>query len=140
PAQLERLRADPTLMPGAVREMLRFDSPVQLIDRYVADDTEIGGIRLKRGDVVTAVVGSGNHDSARFPDGDAFDITRNAEGHLAFGDGIHRCLGAPLADLVAPVAFRAMLDQLPGLRLAGTPQWRSDPFLRSPSSLPIAYG
>ncbi len=140
PDQLALLRAKPELMQRAVTEMLRFDAPVQLIDRYVTAETEIGGVKLKPGDVVTAVTGSANHDSSVFPDGDRFDITRDETTHQSFGAGIHRCLGAPLAERVAPVAFQALLEQLPGLRLAGTPQWRTDPFLRSPSNLPITFG
>lgn len=140
PDQLALLRAQPDLMTRAVTEMLRFDAPVQLINRYVAADTEIGGVKLKPGDVVTAVTGSANHDSSVYPDGDRFDITRTETTHQSFGAGIHRCLGAPLAEQVTPVAFRVLLDQLPKLRLAGTPQWRTDPFLRAPSNLPIAYG
>jgi cytochrome P450 len=140
PDQLALLRRTPSLMPQAVTEMLRFDGPVQLINRYVAAATEIGGVQLKPGDVVTAVTGSANHDSSVFPDGDRFDITRTENAHQSFGAGIHYCLGAPLAERVAPVAFQVLLDQLPNLRLAGTPQWRTDPFLRAPSNLPIAYG
>ncbi len=114
----------------------------QLIDRYATEDVEICGRTLHRGDKVTAVTGSGNHDAAAFPDPERFDITRpdTATRGLSFGSGIHYCLGAPLAEQVSPVAFQVLLDELPGLALAGTPQWYTDPFLRAVSNLPVAFG
>ena len=141
PDQLELLRTKPELGTSAFWEMMRYDGPVQLIDRYVAADTTIAGKALRRGDKVTAVTGSGNHDPAAFPDPERFDITRpdTATKGLSFGSGIHYCLGAPLAEQVSPVAFQVLLDELPGLALAGTPQWYTDPFLRAVSNLPIEF-
>lgn len=141
PDQLALLQKHPELAPQAFWEMMRFDGPVQLIDRYVAADTELCGRTVHRGDKVTAVTGSGNHDPAAFDDPERFDILRQGvqEKNLSFGSGIHYCLGAPLAQQVSPVAFQVLLDELPGLTLAGTPQWYTDPFLRAVSNLPIAF-
>ena len=140
PEQMALLKAKPELGRSAFWEMMRYDGPVQVIDRYVTADTEIGGKSFHKGDIVTAVTGSANHDPSAFPDPDRFDITRDARKGLSFGAGIHYCLGAPLAEIVSPVAFQVLLEELPGLKLAGTAQWRTDPYLRAPVSVPIAYG
>ncbi|MBF7729779.1 cytochrome P450 [Pseudomonas sp. N040] len=141
PAQLALLRDHPELMDNAIEELLRYDAPAQLADRYCAQATEIAGVQLQAGDQVTAVLGSANRDPQVFGDADTLDIRRtNAAAHLGFGDGIHHCLGAPLVRRVAPVAFRALLQRLPALRLAGLPQWQTDPYLRSVVNLPVAIG
>ncbi len=140
PAQLALLRSKPELISGAIEEMLRFDAPAQLADRFVAEDTEIGGIKLKKGDQVTAVLGSANRDPEAFANPDTFDITRDTKRHVGFGDGIHYCLGAPLVRKIAPVAFKLLLDELPSMSLEGIPQWQTDPYLRSVVNLPLAIG
>jgi cytochrome P450 len=140
--QVAALRADrDTLMGDAIQEMLRFESPLQVIDRYAAHDTNIGDTPVARGQRVTAVVGAGNRDADHFgADAGTFRIDRaNARDHLAFGDGIHRCIGAPLAQLVAPVAMSALLD-LDGLRIVGLPQWQTDPYIRGMINLPLRVG
>ena len=136
----QALKQSPELVPQAIEEMLRFDAPAQLVDRYAATDMELGGVSLKAGDAVTAVLGSANHDPAAFPNPDVFDIRRNPNGHYGFGGGIHYCLGAPLARLVAPIAMRALIDAFSCPTLAGTPQWATDPYLRAPASVPLAIG
>jgi cytochrome P450 len=138
--QLQLLDQEPERMDAAVQEMLRIDAPVQLIDRYVTTDVKLGDVSLIRGDKVTAVIGSANHDESVFVDPDKFDICRQPRTHFGFGMGIHRCLGAPLAEHVTPAAFRVLLAQLPNLRLAGTVVWQADPFLRAPSTVPISFG
>jgi unspecific monooxygenase len=143
--QVELLRKKPELLMNAINEMLRFDAPAQLVDRYVAKQrVTIGGRELSAGDQVTVVLGSANHDESVFPDAETFDITRTFDPkwpHLGFGWGIHRCIGAPLVmGHTAPVAFTLLLDELPSFRLAGTPQWQTDPYLRSVSNLPLAIG
>lgn len=141
PGSLEELRDtadDPEVMQKALWEMLRYDGPVQLIDRYAAEETELGGVRMPKGQKVTVVVGSANWDETVFAKPASFDISRNAEKMLSFGDGIHRCLGEPLFKLVAPVAFKALLNLRPAFRLAGQPQWQTDPYLRAVSNLPLA--
>ena len=151
---IDVLRSRRELMPSAVEEMLRFDSPFQLTDRYVVNsDVMLGGVQLHVGDQVGVVIGSANRDETVFPDADVFDITRYASAeaggggtkpraapHLAFGGGIHTCYGGPLVDLIAPAAFTTLLEQLPTIRLSGTPQWKADPYLRSPSSVPLEIG
>ena len=143
--QLDLLRSQPSLLMNAINEMLRFDAPAQLVDRYVAKQTvKLGGKTLIAGDPVTVVLGSANHDPEAFPNPDTFDITRTFESkwpHLGFGWGIHRCIGAPLVmGHTAPVAFQMLLQELPEIKLDGTPQWQTDPYLRSVSNLPLAIG
>lgn len=141
PSQLALLRSKPALMSGAIEEMLRYDAPAQLADRFCAEDTEIAGVKLKKNDRVTAVLGSANRDSDVFPDADKFDITRVSKvEHVGFGDGIHYCLGAPLVRMGAPVTFRMLLEGLPEMRVDGIPQWQTDPYLRSVVNLPVAIG
>lgn len=139
PDQLARWRAQPDLIHGAIDEMMRFDTPFQFVDRYLAQDFELGGVALKVGDKVSAMLGSANRDERVFPNADVFDITRDAHDQLGFGDGIHYCIGAPLVHTVAPIAFQALFDGLPKLRLDGQPQWQSVPVIRSVSSLPLAF-
>jgi cytochrome P450 len=143
--QVELLRQKPELLMNAINEMLRFDAPAQLVDRFVAKQTvTLGGRTLIEGDPVTVVLGSANHDETIFPDAETFDITRTFDPkwpHLGFGWGIHHCIGAPLVmGHTAPVAFQTLLDELPSFKLAGTPQWQTDPYLRSVSNLPLSIG
>jgi cytochrome P450 len=144
PKSMEMLRegvkeGDDALLNSAVGEMLRYDGPVQLIDRIAAEDTEIGGVKIPKGQKVTVVVGSANWDEEVFANPEKFDITRNTDKMLSFADGIHRCLGEPLFRLVAPVAFSSLLSELPPFKLAGMPQWQTDPFLRAVSNLPLEF-
>lgn len=138
-----RLRADPSLMPTAVEELLRFESPVErTITRWVAEDAEIGGRTLKRGEFVVAVIGSANRDGARFPDADTLDLARGDNKHVGFGRGPHFCLGAPLARLETEIALTKLIGRLPGLRLAIAEEdlyWRPIPIFRSLASLPVAW-
>lgn len=138
PEQLAALRADPRLAANAVAEMLRHDAPAQLVDRFAARDCTLGGVKIRRGDAVTAVIGSANRDPGRWADPDRFDIRRDNTQQIGFGDGIHVCLGAPLVHQVAPTALNVLLQELPLLRLAGHPQWQTDPYLRSVANLPLA--
>ncbi|MEY3251621.1 MAG: hypothetical protein RL227_594 [Pseudomonadota bacterium] len=138
PAQLAALRADPGLAANAVREMLRKDAPAQLVDRYAARDCMLGGVQIRRGDAVTAVIGSANRDPTRWHEPDRFDIHRDNSAQIGFGNGIHVCLGEPLVHRVAPTALNVLLKELPVLKLAGTPQWQTDPYLRSVANLPVA--
>jgi cytochrome P450 len=140
PGAWQALRNAPSQVPQAVEEMLRFDAPAQLVDRFAAVDVELGGVALKAGDAVTAVLGSANHDPDMFPNPDVFDITRNPAGHYGFGGGIHYCLGAPLARLVAPVALGALIEAFPNPALAGIAQWATDPYLRALANLPLSIG
>jgi cytochrome P450 len=140
PDQLAKLRADLTLMAGAIEEMLRYDTPAQIVDRVAATDVTLGGQKISAGEGVSAILGSANRDPTVFTDPDRFDITRSPNPHVAFGDGIHYCIGAPLVRLVGPAAFTTLLQELPSFSLAGLPQWQADPYLRSVSNLPLAFG
>ncbi|MEV0415552.1 cytochrome P450 [Streptomyces sp. NPDC050448] len=142
PGQLDLLRSDPGLLPGAIEEFLRYDGPVSPgIARFAREDVEIAGVTIPRG--ATVLIGSAiaDRDPARFPDPDRLDITRQDNAHLAFGHGIHYCLGAPLARLEGQIAIDSALRRLPGLALAVPPdeiRWRPGG-LRGPESLPVTF-
>jgi cytochrome P450 len=140
PDQLARLRDAPDLMTGAVEELLRYDSPVQITFRFVFEEIELRGKTIRPGEWVGFVLGSANRDPAVYPDPDRLDVGRTVGRTAAFGMGIHFCLGAPLARLEGEVAFRALLTRCPDLRLATeAPDWRSGIVLRGLKSLPVAY-
>ncbi|WP_225839543.1 cytochrome P450 [Streptomyces sp. NK08204] len=142
PDQLELLRDDPTLLPDAIEEFLRYDGPVNPgIARFARENIEIAGVRIPRGATVLVASAIADRDPARFPDPDRLDITRRDNAHLAFGHGIHYCLGAPLARLEGQVAIGTALRRLPGLTLAVPPdelQWRPSG-LRGPGRLPVTF-
>ncbi|MDT0548574.1 MULTISPECIES: cytochrome P450 [Streptomyces] len=124
PDQLALLRSDPdALLPTAVDELLRYDTPLQLFERWVLDDIEVGGTVIPRGSEVAMLFGSANRDPARFPDPDRLDLSRTDNPHFSFGGGIHYCLGAPLARLELAASFGALLRKAPGLRLVEEPRW-----------------
>jgi cytochrome P450 len=137
PEALAAVRDDPAQAGAAVDELLRLDGPVQVIDRFAAQDTTLGGQPIPAGTKATAVVGSADHDPARFPDPEEVRLDRGS-GYMAFGAGVHRCVGAPLARLVAPAALRALLEFAPSITLDGEPQWQTDPYLRAAISLPLS--
>ncbi|MDQ0851590.1 cytochrome P450 [Arthrobacter sp. B3I9] len=118
PETIERLAADPSLLPQAIEEVLRYRSPVQSMYRVTATDTTLGSRPIPAGSPVVAWIGSANRDERQFERPERFDIQRSPNRHLAFGQGIHFCLGAPLARLEARIALGAVLSRLPGLTLA----------------------
>lgn len=118
PGVLERLAAEPGMLPQAIEEVLRFRSPVQSMYRVSATDTAVGGIPMPAGAPLVAWIGSANRDERQFQQPDRFDVDRGPGRHLAFGQGIHFCLGAPLARLEARIALAAVLSRLPGLTVA----------------------
>ncbi|HCA88261.1 MAG TPA: cytochrome P450 [Streptomyces sp.] len=126
PDQLAALRADPqALLPTAVEELLRYDTPLQMFTRWVLDDIEVGGTAVPRGSEVALLFGSANRDPARFASPDRLDLARTDNPHLAFGAGIHFCLGAPLARIELTASFSALLRRAPDLRpTAAEPEWR----------------
>jgi cytochrome P450 len=138
PDELARLRADAALITSAVEELLRFDSPVQLTARIALENLQVGGRTIERGQWVLALLGAANHDPAQFPDPEKLDLTRTPNNHVAFGRGIHFCLGAPLARLEAQIAIAALVRRYPTLTLAGEPVRRNQITLRGLSSLPVA--
>jgi pimeloyl-[acyl-carrier protein] synthase len=134
------LRADAELPGSAVEELLRYDSPVQFTSRHALADLEIGGRRVRAGETVIAVLGAANRDPAQFPDPDRLDLTRAPNRHIAFGGGIHFCLGAPLARVEARIAIGALLARLPDLELGPQPPVRRDTVtLRGLASLPVTF-
>ncbi|MGA5519187.1 cytochrome P450 family protein [Streptomyces pseudogriseolus] len=144
PEQLAALRADPTLMDNAIEEMLRYDGPVETPTyRFTTEPVTIGDTVVPGGgELVLVALADADRDPARFPTPDRFDITRDARGHVAFGHGIHHCLGAPLARLEARIAFGTLLDRCPDLTLDIHPAaitWRPGMMIRGPQSLPVRF-
>jgi len=141
PAELARLRDDWSLLPGAVEELLRYANPLNhATDRFTLEPVEIGGVTIPAREWVLCVTSSANHDPARFADADRLDIGRDASGHVAFGHGIHYCLGAPLARLEGEIAFRALLTRFPGLSLAvpaSSLRWRPSSLIHGLEALPV---
>jgi cytochrome P450 len=137
PAQLAALRDWPDLAQPAVEELLRFDSPVQLISRVVVDPVELGGLPIDEGERVVAYLGAGNRDPERFTEPDRLQLARVADAPLSFGGGIHYCLGAPLARLEAQIALPALLRRFPRVAPAGTPERRESLTIKGFLRLPV---
>jgi cytochrome P450 len=136
PDQLQRLRDDPVLVPSAVEELLRYDSPVQFTSRVLKKDMTIGGKVLKPGQLVIVLLGAANRDPEQFADPDRLDVGREDNKHVAFGLGPHFCLGAPLARLEGRLVLDALLRRVPHLRLDGPPpRYRQNFNLRGLESL-----
>jgi cytochrome P450 len=140
PDQLDRLRGDPSLVPTAVEELLRFDGPVQATGRVAMEELEIGGQRVTPGQAVLTVLGAANRDPARFERPDELELGRQPNEHVAFGDGIHFCLGAPLARAEGQIAFETLLRRFERPHLeTDSLQWGGSFILRGLRSLPIAF-
>jgi cytochrome P450 len=142
PDQLAALRAGPSLLPGAVEEVLRYDCPVHLsTQRYTLEPVELSdGTVIPAGEVLRPSILAANRDPAQFPDPDTFDISRGAQGHLGFGHGIHFCIGAMLARLEGQIALGRLFDRFPGLSLAASPaeiSYRDSTLMHGPASLPV---
>jgi cytochrome P450 len=144
PDQMEKLRNDPDLIKPAVEELLRYASPLETAtERYAREDVTIEGVRIPQGGLVYAALASANRDERQFPHPDTLDLAREPNRHLAFGLGVHFCLGAPLARLEGQIAINTLLRRLPELRLAVPPQalkWRRGLVLRGLRELPVAFG
>jgi cytochrome P450 len=138
PDQLDRLRRDPDLVGTAVDELLRYTSPVQWTGRVAAAEIELGGRTIQPPQSVIGILGAANRDPQVFPDPDRLDLGRHPNPHVAFGRGIHFCLGAPLAHLEAEVAMPMLLERFPRLRMAGKPEQRPTWVLRGLRRLPVA--
>jgi pimeloyl-[acyl-carrier protein] synthase len=140
PSQMELLRSDSSLIPSAVEELLRYESPSQHTARLAPEDTVMGGKKIAKRQAVVAVMAAGNRDPQRFPEPDRLDITRKDNRHLAFGWAAHFCFGAPLARLEGQIAFETMLRRLPNLFLQPSKlQWRHNLGLRGLVSLPVSF-
>ncbi|WP_329109942.1 cytochrome P450 [Micromonospora sp. NBC_01699] len=144
PQELERLRADRTLLPGAIEELLRH-VPLGAgsgFARYALEDVELGGVLVRAGEPVIVELGSANRDERVFADPDRLDLTREHNPHMGFGHGVHHCLGAQLARMELQVAIGTLLDRLPGLRLAVPPAeltWKSGMLVRGLKHLPVQW-
>lgn len=141
PDQLQLLREHPEdLAPSAVEEFLRFDSPLHLFERTATEDTEIGGVTVKQGHKIAALIGSANRDEDVFDRADQMDITRSPNPHIGFGAGIHFCIGAPLARMEMVTALPRLFRRFPGLGLSGEPESRGTFVLRGFSRVPVTLG
>jgi cytochrome P450 len=140
PEEKNRLMSDYSLIPSAVEELLRYESPSQQTGRIAREDVEIGGQEIKKGQAIIAVMASGNRDPERFPDPDKLDIARTDNRHLAFGWAAHFCFGAPLARLEGQIMLETMLRRLPQMELeTGDLTWRDNLGLRGLNSLPVKF-
>jgi cytochrome P450 len=140
PAELARLQREPGLVPNAVEELLRYDSPVQRTARITTEDVDVAGHAIAKGTMVVTALGAANRDPAQFPDPDRLDVTRRDPRHISFGYGIHFCLGAPLARVEGQIALGTLLGRAPGLALAETaPEWRESSVLRGLKRLRVTF-
>lgn len=137
PEQLERLRADLSLIPRAIDEMLRFDTPLQLFERWVLEDVNICGVHVPKGAELGLLFGSANRDPAVFNHPDSLDVARDPNPHVSFGAGIHFCLGAALARMEAQILFEATLRRLPRLQLVSEPCWKPGFIIRGLEALHV---
>jgi pimeloyl-[acyl-carrier protein] synthase len=140
PDQFDALKRNPAMLPRAIEEMLRYDGPVQSTVRFAKEAVSLGGTEIPAGALALMIVAAANRDPAQFKDPQKFDITRDPNEHVAFGEGIHFCIGAPLARMEARITFEAMLERFPRLRLkdpAMKPVYKGSYFLRGLESLPL---
>jgi cytochrome P450 len=140
PDQLEKLKGDLSLIPSAIEELLRYESPSQHTARLAPDDEMLGGKLIRKRQAVIAVMGAANRDPDRFPDPDHLDICRQDNRHVAFAWGSHFCFGAPLARLEGQIIFKTVLERMPNLQLKpGQLKWRENLGLRGLMSLPVTF-
>ncbi|WP_437751883.1 cytochrome P450 family protein [Sorangium sp. So ce1389] len=143
PAEREKLRADPSLMKTAIEELLRFDSPVETATfRFAREAVELGGAVIPKGDLVIVVLGSANRDPELTPSPETLDLAREPNRHIAFGLGVHYCLGAPLARLEGQIAIGTILRRMPDLALKvplESVQIRPSLLVRGPVALPVSF-
>ena len=140
PDQFDALKRNPAMLPRAIEEMLRYDGPVQATVRFAKEAVSLGGTEIPAGALALMIVAAADRDPAQFKDPEKFDITRDPNEHVAFGEGIHFCIGAPLARMEARITFEAMLERFPRLRLkdpAMKPVYKGSYFLRGLESLPL---
>ena len=130
PSQLAELRSDPSLVPTAVEELLRYDTPLQMFERWVLEDFELHGARIPRGAELGLIYGSANRDPEQFERPDDLDITRRPNEHITFGAGIHFCLGAPLGRVELQTSFGTLLKRLPRMELLEEPPWKPNYIVR----------
>lgn len=141
--QLEKLRNDPALIKSAVEELLRYASPVETgTERFAREDVTIGSVTIPRGALVLVALASADRDERQFENPDTLDIKRESSKHLAFGQGVHYCLGAPLARLEGQIAISTLIRRFPELRLEVAPaelRWKPGLVMRGLAALPVAF-
>ncbi|MBM7806842.1 cytochrome P450 [Geodermatophilus bullaregiensis] len=137
PDQLRRLREDPGLLPTAIEELMRFDSPLQLFERTATADVEVGGVTVRQGQKVAALLGSANRDPAVFADPDTLDVGRTDNPHVSFGAGVHFCIGAPLARVELQASFGALLARTSSIEPAAPARRRPEFVIRGLAELPV---
>ncbi|MER6071523.1 cytochrome P450 [Streptomyces sp. NPDC001817] len=140
PGQLAALRADHSLIPSAIEELMRYDTPLQLFERWVLDDIEIDGTTIPRGSEIAMLFGSANHDPEVFHDPGRLDLTRSDNPHISFSAGIHYCIGAPLARIELAASMTALLQQAPTLTLAAEPRRKPNFVIRGLEGLSVVVG
>ncbi|MEU6417746.1 cytochrome P450 [Streptomyces spiralis] len=140
PDQLAALRADHSLIPSAVEELMRYDTPLQLFERWVLDEIEIDGTTIPRGAEIAMLFGSANHDPEVFTDPGRLDLTRRDNPHISFSAGIHYCIGAPLARIELAASMAALLERAPALTLAAEPERKPNFVIRGLKGLSVAVG
>lgn len=140
PSQMQKLRDDPALLPSAIEELLRFESPLQMVGRITKENVEIGGTSIGPGQVIALVLGSANHDPKAFAEPDRLDIGRKENRHLAFSLGAHYCIGATLARIEGQIAIGSMLRRFPALALDPAPlDWHQNLSFRGLRALPVVF-
>jgi cytochrome P450 len=137
PGQWQRLVDDPALLPTATEEVIRYDSPLQLFERTALEDVDVAGYRVREGEKIAALLGAAARDPLVFDEPDRLDVGRSPNPHLGFGGGIHYCVGAPLARIEVEAALDALRTRLPGIRMGGIPQRRSEFVIRGLHALPV---
>lgn len=137
PDQLKQLREDRSLLPSAIEELLRFDTPLQMFERWVLEPIELHGHQIPKGAELGLLFGSANRDPAVFSEPDVLDLAREPNPHLTFGAGIHFCLGAPLGRLELQTSFATLLDRFPNLELVEEPQWKPNYVIRGLDGLRV---
>jgi cytochrome P450 len=137
PDQLHRIKDDHALIPSAVEELMRFDTPLQMFERWVLEDIEVQGVPIPRGYEVALIYGSANRDERQFADPDTLDVGRSHNPHITFGAGIHFCLGAPLARLELQTSFRTLLERIPTIKAVQPASWAPGYITRGLSELPV---
>lgn len=140
PDELQKLQNNPDLIASAIEELLRFDSPLQRGWRRIAEDVEIDGMLLRKGQLAFEMLGAANRDPEVFADPDRLDVTRQGNRHVAFGFGIHFCLGAPLARLEGRIAIRTLIERMPDIKLATDElEWQQNILIHGLRALPVAF-
>lgn len=140
PDQIQKLKQEPIIIQSAVEELLRYDSPAQLLARIATKNVDIGGKTIRAGERVFVSLGAANRDPAQFPDPDRLDLSRSENRHLAFADGIHHCLGAALARVEAQIAIDTLVQRLPDMKLSTDKlEWRKNIALRGLKTLPVTF-